>query len=64
MESLAQLIGVTTGELTQLLILGAVLLVGLFLLRAALKLTATLFRFGCLGVLLIIAAIYAYNLLN
>lgn len=62
MESLAQAIGISVAELTQLLVLGGVLLVGLFLLRAALKLTATLFRLGCLGILFIVAAIYAFRL--
>ena len=56
--------GLTTGELTQMVILAVVLLVGLFLARMALKLTAALFRIGCLAVLFIVGAIFLLNVLN
>lgn len=64
MEQIAQLIGISAAELTQLLILAAVLVVGLVLLRTALKLTAALFRIGCFGILLIVAAVFIFQLLG
>jgi len=64
MDAIAQLIGVTVQELTQLFILVVVLVVGWFLLRLFLKLTATVFRVGCFGILLIIGAIYVLQLLG
>ena len=64
MDALSQLVGLAPQQLTQLIILAAVLMVGLFLLRFFLKLTATLFRVGCFGVLLILAAVYVLSLLN
>lgn len=46
-----------TAELTRLVIIAVVLLVGLFLARLAFKLTASLMRIGCLAIFLIVAAI-------
>ncbi len=46
-----------TAELTRLVVVGVVLLVGLFLARMAFKLTASLMRIGCLAIFLIVAAI-------
>lgn len=46
-----------TAELTRLVVIGAVLLVGLFMARLAFKLTASLMRIGCLAIFLIVAAI-------
>lgn len=57
-------IGLASGEVTQLIILAVVLLVGLFLLRLVFKLTATLFRVGCFAILFIVAAVFVMNLLN
>lgn len=64
MDAFSGVLGLNTAELTQLLILGVVLLVGLFVLRVAFKLTATLFRVGCFGILLIVAAVYILRLLG
>ncbi len=64
MDALLETIGLTSGELSQTLILGVILLVGLFLLRGVFKLTATIFRLGCLGILFIIGAVLLINLLN
>lgn len=58
MEQIAQIIGLTAAELTQLVILAGVLLVGLFVLRIMLKLTAALMRIGCIGIVLIVAAVF------
>ncbi|MCP4416065.1 MAG: hypothetical protein GY805_05560 [Chloroflexi bacterium] len=44
-------------EITRLLVITAVLLIGLFLARLAFKLTASLMRVGCLAIFFIIAAI-------
>ena len=51
------LLNMETAELTRLVIIALVLLVGLFLARLAFKLTASLMRIGCLAVFLIVAAI-------
>lgn len=64
MDAIAQLLGLTAQELTQLLIMAGVLVVGLVVLRVFLKLTATLFRFGCLGILLLLLAIYVLGQLR
>ena len=64
MDGLLGSLGLTTAELTQLIFLGVVLLIGLFVLRVAFKLTATLFRIGCFGIILIVAAVYILNLLS
>ncbi|MCA9961511.1 MAG: hypothetical protein R3E31_06400 [Chloroflexota bacterium] len=63
MEGLAELLGVTVAQLTQLATLAVVLFVGLILLRVFMKLTATLFRVGCFGIILIVAAVYVLRLL-
>ena len=64
MNELLNSIGLASGEVAQLIILAAVLLVGLFLLRVLFKLTATLFRVGCFAILFIVAAVFVLNLLN
>ena len=64
MNDLLKAIGLASGEVTQLIVLAVVLLVGLFLLRLMFKLTATLFRVGCFAVLFIVAAVFVMNLLN
>ena len=64
MAKLLTSLGLSAGELTRLIVLGAALLVGLFLLRVVFKLTATLFRVGCLAILFIVAAVFVLNLLN
>ncbi|MEJ2750622.1 MAG: hypothetical protein P8183_22360 [Anaerolineae bacterium] len=64
MDELLNSIGLASGEVTQLIILAVVLLVGLVLLRVLFKLTATLFRVGCFAILFIVAAVFVLNLLN
>ena len=44
-------------DITQLIVIAAVLLIGLFLARLAFKLTASLMRLGCLAIFFIVAAI-------
>ena len=44
-------------QITQLIVITAVLLIGLFLARLAFKLTASLMRIGCMFVFFIVAAI-------
>lgn len=51
------ILNMESAELTRLIVIAAVLLVGLFLARLAFKLTASLMRIGCLAVFLIVAAI-------
>lgn len=62
MDSIAQLIGLNAAELTQLAILAVVLIVGLVVLRTVMKLTATLFRIGCFGIVFIIVAVFILQL--
>ncbi|MCA9936754.1 MAG: hypothetical protein H6662_05240 [Ardenticatenaceae bacterium] len=62
MDAFAEMLGVTAQDLTQLLILVVVLVVGWFLLRLFFKLTAAVFRVGCFGILLIIGAVYVLQL--
>jgi hypothetical protein len=64
MSELLNSIDLASGEVTQLIVLAVVLLVGLFLLRLVFKLTATLFRVGCFAILFIVAAVFVLNLLN
>jgi hypothetical protein len=64
MESIAQLIGLEVAQLTQLVTLGVVLLVILLVLRIVLKLTATIFKVGCLGILFIVAVVFVLQLLG
>lgn len=64
MTELLNAIGLASGDATQLVILAAALLIGLFLLRMAFKLTAALFRLGCLAILFIVAATFVFKLLN
>ncbi len=64
METIAQLVGVSPHQLMQLLILIVVLVIGWFLLRLFLKLTAAVFRLGCMGIILIAAAVYVVQLLG
>ncbi|MCB8924418.1 MAG: hypothetical protein H6652_02205 [Ardenticatenaceae bacterium] len=44
-------------DITQLIVIAAVLLIGLFLARLAFKLTASLMRIGCLFIFLVVAAV-------
>lgn len=44
-------------DITRLIVITAVLLIGLFFARLAFKLTATLMRVGCLAIFFIVAAI-------
>lgn len=64
MDALLESIGLTSGEFTQMLVLGVLLLVGLIMARVALKLTATLFRIGCFGIFLIVAILFFFNILG
>lgn len=64
MEGLAELLGVSGAQLTQLIMLAVVLFIGLVLLRVFLKLTATLFRIGCFGIILLVTAVYVLSLLS
>ena len=54
MESI---LNMESAEITRLVIIAAVLLVGLFFARLAFKLTASIVRMGCLAIFFIVAAI-------
>ncbi len=64
METLLNQFGLTSGELTQILTLIVILIVGLFILRVMFKLTAALLRMGCLIAALIVAAYLAFTFFN
>lgn len=64
MDAIAEFIGLTAPELIQLLMLAAILVVGWFVVRLFLKLTAALFRVGCVGIILLVGAIYLATMLN
>ena len=51
------ILNLETAEITRLVIIAAVLLVGLFFARLAFKLTASIMRLGCLAIFFIVAAI-------
>jgi hypothetical protein len=64
MESLASLLGITPEALLTILVVGGVLLVVLFVLRMAFKMTARLLRLGCLLIILVVGAIFAFSWLG
>ena len=64
MTELLNAIGLASSEMTQLIILAVVLLIGLFLVRTLFKLTKAVFRMGCFIILFIVAAGFILNLLN
>ncbi len=51
-------------EITRLVVITAVMLIGLFIARLAFKLTATLVRLGCLAIFFIVAAIALLQMLG
>jgi hypothetical protein len=55
---MAEFLGLTTDQVLTLISLGVVLLVGLLILRAAVKLTKVLLRLGCLGILVILVVLF------
>lgn len=64
MESFPQILGLTSQEFIQLVILAIGLLIGLFILRAIFKLTATVLRMGCIGIALIVGVILLLQLFS
>lgn len=51
-------------EITRLVVIAAVLLIGLFFARLAFKLTASIMRLGCLAIFFIVAAIALLQMLG
>ena len=64
MDTLLEMIGLTSAELSRIVTLAIILLVLLIVGRVALKLTATLFRVGCFTILLIVGAVYVISRMN
>ncbi len=60
MENLASLLGITPEALLTILVVGAVLLVVLFVLRMMFKVTARVLRLGCLLIILVVGALFAF----
>ena len=54
----ASLLGLSAGQLTVIVIIGAVLVVGWYVLRAALKMAVRVFAIGCLMILVLVAGLY------
>ncbi|MEM7113199.1 MAG: hypothetical protein AAF614_12260 [Chloroflexota bacterium] len=64
MDALLDAIGLTGAELTQILVVIAVLVVALIVLRTMFRLTAALFRAGCFVVVLVGIALLMLYLFN
>lgn len=60
MENLASLLSITPEALLTILVVGAVLLVVLFVLRMMFKVTTRIFRLGCLLIILVVGALFAF----
>jgi hypothetical protein len=58
MDSISTLLGLESGQLTFLIVVVIVLVIGLFFARVAFKLTASLMRIGCFAVFFIAAAVF------
>lgn len=56
--------GLTGQEVSQLAILAIGLLGGLFLLRVLFRLTATLLRIGCIGIVFIVGVVFLLQLFS
>lgn len=59
LKPIADLIGITTGELTTILMVGGGLLVGLIILGTVVKLAMRVITCGCLVILGVVGALYA-----
>lgn len=55
---MAEFLGLTTDQLLTLISLGVILLAGLLILKAVVKLTRVLLRLGCLGILVILVVLF------
>lgn len=64
MDAIANLLGLTIQDLTTLIALGLILVVAWFALRVTMKLTASLFRAGCITILLILGAVFLLFVVN
>ncbi len=58
LEPLARLLGISAGQLMAIAIVGAVLVVGWYVLRAALKMAVRVFTLGCLTILVLVVGLY------
>ena len=64
MEEIANLVGLTGSELISIVVIAIGLVVGWIALRVILKLTAALFRAGCLAIVVIVGVVLLLNWLN
>lgn len=60
LQPIASLLGITTGQLVAIAVIGMLLLIGWYALKLALKIATRLFSAGCLTILLIAAGLYMY----
>lgn len=58
MEAIAQLVGLTVTQLLILAAAGAVLVVGWYVLKAALKIASRVFTIGCVGIVVVVGVLY------
>lgn len=64
MDAIAELLGITTAQLTTLAIAGAALVVAWYVLKTVMKIATRVFAIGCLGLLVVVGALYAIFVLG
>ena len=64
MDVLLNTIGLTTQELTQLVVVAVLLIVGLGALRMFAKMAKSMVRMGCAVIILIVVGLFVLNVLN
>lgn len=58
MQAIADLVGVTVTQLWILAGAGLVLVVGWYILKTALRIASRVFAFGCVGIIVLVGALY------
>lgn len=64
MDAIAELLGITVSQLTILGVAGAALVVAWFVLKTVMKIASRVFAIGCLGLLVVVGALYAIFVLG
>jgi|GEM_PF-996385 len=60
LQPIAELLGVTVGQLIFMVIAGIVMVVGWYVLKAALKIASRVFAVGCFIIILVAGGLYLY----
>jgi hypothetical protein len=58
LESVADLLGLTTQQLTTVIVLGIAVIAGWYALRVVLRIARKVFSIGCLGIIILLAILY------